>query len=125
MGDSHARKAALGQVCLRVMERVHNVYGVRVANLCKKGRCPPAELELRLKYKRTLLGLGLRDQTYGTILWEVYGCKGWWFELALTTNMECCQRNAGTLLWSGKLRRNGRLGVHRGNALGGTPWLQC
>merc|ERR1719210_1395469 len=50
------RKEALGQICLRVMEKVHNVFGVQVANLCKKGRCPPKEFEIRLKYKRALLG---------------------------------------------------------------------
>lgn len=55
-GSTHVRKEALGQVCLRVMERVHNVYDVRVANLCRRGRCPPEELGIRLKYKRALLG---------------------------------------------------------------------
>lgn len=54
--QTHIRKEALGQICLRVMQKVHNVYGVKVANLCKRGRCPPEEFGIRLQYKRALLG---------------------------------------------------------------------
>jgi len=56
LAATHVRKEALGQICLRVMEKVHNVYGVKVANLCNKGQCPPEEFEIRLRHKRTPLG---------------------------------------------------------------------